>query len=140
MGKAAGNGSSPVYVQEIPISVPVAIATGVFTSLKNSSAAFLGTGAMILRAYLRITTASTGAGTIDIGITAVSATTASDVLFDGLSTAATGVFDSMDGTDNGSNGVAKPQVWAEDAWVTLAEASGDLAGLVGTLYIEYTYL
>lgn len=140
MGKVAGNGSSPVYVHEIAVSVPSAIATGVFASLKNSGAAFLGAGAMILRAYLRITTASTGAGTIDIGVTAVSATTASDTIFDGLSTAATGIFDSMDGTDNGTNGIAKPQVLAEDSWITLAEASGDLAGLVGTLYVEYTYL
>lgn len=139
MGQLAGNSSSAVYVKEVAISVPSAIATGVFSALKNSDAQFGGADLILMRAWLRITTASTGAGTIDIGLTAVSATTAADTVFDGLSTAATGIFDSADGTDNGTNGVAKPQLWAKDAWLTLAEASGDLAGLVGTLYVEYAF-
>ncbi len=107
----------------------------VFEAMANPA----GVDIMVLRAWLRITTASTGAATLDIGI-ATGATTASDVLFDGLSAAATGIFDSMDGTDNGTNGVAKPQVWASGSFVTVKEASGDVAGLVGTLYVEFTYL
>lgn len=139
MGKIAGNGSSPVYVHELSISSAAAVATGVYTSIKNSDASFAGADLIVLRAWIRVTTGSTGASTVDIGITATSATTASDVLFDAISLATPGFFDSADGTDNGTNGVAKPQLWAKDSWITVAEASGDIAGVVGTLYIEYTY-
>jgi hypothetical protein len=131
--KIAGNDSSPVYVKELAITGGPST-TGVWTALANPA----GVELMILRAYLRITTASTGASTLDIGIGATS-TTASDVLLDGISGASTGVFDSMDGTDNGTNGVAKPQVWGSTAYVTVKEASGDVDGLVATLYVEYTY-
>lgn len=99
-----------------------------------------GVDVMILRAYLRTTAVATAAATLDIGIGSTS-TTAGDTLFDGLDVnAAIGIFDSMDGTDNGTNGVAKPQVWTAGYYVTVKEASGNVDGLVGTLYIEYTYL
>lgn len=132
--KIAGNDSAPVYVKELAITGGSADAN-VFEALANPT----GVDVMVLRAYLRITTASSGASTLDIGI-AADAVTASDVLIDGLSGAATGIFDSADGTDNGTNGVAKPQVWASTSYITVKEASGNVDGLVATLYVEYTYL
>ena len=95
---------------------------------------------MVHRAYIRVTTASTGASTADIGIHASSATTNADNLLDGISLAATGIFDSADGTDNGTNGVAKPQVWPAAGFINIGEASGDVAGFAGSLYVEYSYL
>lgn len=131
--KIAGNDSSPVYVKELAITGGASSAN-VFASLLNPA----GVELMITRAWLRITTASTGASTLDIG-PAADATTANDTLLDGLSAAATGIFDSQNDTDNGTNGSAKPLVWAAGGSVTVKEASGDVAGLVATLYVQYTY-
>lgn len=93
---------------------------------------------LVERAVLDVTTQSTGACTLDIGRTTVSATTGADTLLDGISVAAAGVFDSTNDTDNGTNGVAKVQKLAAGGWVTVSEASGAAEGLVGTLYIYYT--
>lgn len=94
-------------------------------------------GAVILRVLLNITTVSTGASTINVGYTAVSATTASDTLLDGIDgNAATGLFDSMNAAlDTGAN--AHAQLAASGKWITIAEATGDTSGLVGTAYIQY---
>jgi hypothetical protein len=91
---------------------------------------------VITRAILNITTQSTGASTIDIGLTATTATTTSDTLLDGVSGAAVAVFDSADaGLDSGANDMA--QALASGKWVTIDEASGDTSGLVGVLFIYY---
>ena len=91
---------------------------------------------IVLREWLDITTQSTGASTIDSGVTPTSATTSSDTLLDGVSGAAVAVFDSMNAAlDSGAN--AKAQKLAAGKWVTIAEASGDVTGLVANLYIEY---
>lgn len=134
MAKIAGNNSSPVYVAVLDITGGSAD-SNVFEALLNPA----GCDVMILRAYLRITTQSTGASTLDIGIGSTS-TTAGDTIIDGLSGASAGIFDSFNDTDNGTNGLAKPQVWTEGYYVTVKEASGDVDGLVAKLYIEYTYL
>lgn len=136
MGKLAGEGSGALYVREIAITGG-ASSTGVIASLTNSDAGFVGKDIIVTRAALRVTTASTGASTLDIGITATSATTSSDTLLDGISAAATGFFDSADGTDNGTNGTAKPVLWAKDSYLTIAEASGNVDGLVATLYVYF---
>lgn len=95
-----------------------------------------GAAIIVLRATLNITTQSSGASTMDVGVTAVSATTSSDTLLDGVSGAAAALCDSMDATlDSGAN--AKAQGLASGKWVTVAEASGDVTGLVATLLIEY---
>lgn len=92
--------------------------------------------AMILRSWLNITTASTGASTIDIGYTAASSTTSSDTLLDGISGTPAAVFDSMNAAlDSGAN--AKAQLAASGKWVTADEASGDTSGMVAVFYIQY---
>lgn len=59
--------------------------TGAALHAANLTAWTAPAAAVILRVLLDITTASTGASTIDIGYTAVGATTSSDTLLDGIS-------------------------------------------------------
>lgn len=93
------------------------------------------TSIIIDRILLNVTTASTSAGTVDVGTTASSATTSSDNLIDGLDVnAATGLFDNI--TDKGTNGKSR-QLLASGKWVTASQASGAVAGLVGYAYISY---
>ena len=132
----AGNGSAPVYVVTLDVT-GASGSTGVFASLANPA----GVDLLVTRAWLRTTVVATAAATLDIGIHASSASTGADNLLDGLDVnTATGIFDSHDGTDNGTNGVAKPQVWAAAGYVNVEEKTGNVNGLVGKLYVEYTYL
>jgi hypothetical protein len=103
----------------------------------NLTALTFPAAAVILRVLLDVTTVSTGASTIDVGYTAVSATTSSDTLLDGVDgNAAIALFDSMDASlDLGANAHAQKAVSGK--WITLDEASGDTTGLVATLYIQY---
>ena len=92
----------------------------------------------IIRCLIDVTTVSTGAATIDIGTTAVSATTTSDNLLDGLDVnAATGLFDNL--LSPGTNGKALQRL-AAGKWVTASMASGACAGLAGSLYVLYIVL
>lgn len=93
--------------------------------------------AIVTRVLLDVTTVATGACTVDIGYTAVSATTSSDTFLDGVDVnGATGLFDSMNAAlDTGAN--AKAQLAASGKWITADEASGDATGLVANVYIQY---
>ncbi len=94
----------------------------------------------ITEVVLSETTASTVASALDIGTTAVSATTASDNLIDGaiVSDAAPAVFDNN--TDKGANGKTR-QVLASGKWVTFADdATGNVSGFVGEALITYLIL
>jgi len=92
---------------------------------------------VVNRVVLDLTTASTGACTLDIGVTETTSTTTSDTLLDGIdANAAVAVFDSMNAAlDSGAN--AKAQKLAAAKWVTIDEKSGDATGLVANLYIHY---
>ena len=98
--------------------------TGVFASVLNP----WGVNVFIVSRQLRVSTQSSGAATVDIGV-AADATTSNDGLIDGASVAAAGVVD-VPGT-NGKTG----QFWGATQYVNVAEASGDVNGLVATLYI-----
>jgi len=90
---------------------------------------------IITRVVLDRTTKSTGASTMNIGTTAVDATTASDNLIDGVdSGAAEAIADNIN--DAGTNGKARQKL-AAGKWVTFAEATGDVTGLVANAYIHY---
>jgi|GEM_PF-1377901 len=95
---------------------------------------------LVLRATLNLTTVATGACTLDVGLTAGSATTTSDTLLDGVdANAAIGVFDSMDAAlDTGAN--AHAQLLAAGKWITIDEKTGDATGLVANLYIQYVVI
>jgi len=103
---------------------------GVFAWQNDEGASIIVTGLV-----LDVTTASTGACTLDCGTTATSATTKIDNLIDGLDVnAAAGVFDNI--TDKGTNGVSRQKL-ASAKWVTGSVASGASAGIVGFAYIRY---
>jgi hypothetical protein len=93
-------------------------------------------GAILIdRVVLDVTTKSTGASTVAVGTTAVSAVTSSNNLLDAadLGTAA-GTFDNI--TDKGSAGKSRQRL-AAGGWVTGSRASGALAGIVGSVYVYY---
>lgn len=98
-------------------------ATGVFASMANP----WGYSVRIIQALWEITTPSTGASTVDIGV-AVDAVTSNDGLLDGQSGATATVIASGAGT----NGRAS-QTWGASEFVNIAEASGDITDIVGTL-------
>jgi hypothetical protein len=129
--RITGNSESPVYRGQLAVASPGA-ATGVFASTLNP----FGREVLIHSAFLRITTQSTGAATVDIGV-AADAVTANDVLIDGLSTAAAGLFNSV--TNAGTNGKVG-QIWGASQYLNVAEASGDVTALVSVLHYTYSYL
>ena len=84
-------------------------------------------------AYIDVTTASTGACTVDIGV-AANGTTLNDTIIDGLDVnAATGVSNNIDNA--GTNGGIGVKV-ADGQWLTASVASGASAGIVGSAYIK----
>lgn len=92
-------------------------------------------GAIIVeRVVIDVTTASTGACTIDVGVTPTSATTVVDNLLDGQSVATAAVLDNIE--NQGTNGKSAGRL-ASGKWVTASVASGASAGLVGSAYIHY---
>jgi hypothetical protein len=106
-----------------------ASSSGVFASTANP----FGVSVIITRAILRITTQSTGASTLDIGVGA-NATTSNDGLIDGLSGATAGLYDNTLAANAGTNG-RPSQLWTSTTFLNVAEASGNVDALVGTLYL-----
>jgi hypothetical protein len=93
---------------------------------------------LIHRVLIDVTTVATGACTIDVGTTAVSAATSSDTLIDGLDVnAGIGLFDNI--TEKGSNGKSRQKL-ASGKWVTASQASGAIAGIVGYGYVVYSVI
>ena len=93
----------------------------------------LGAPALVERLILDITTVATAAATVNAG-TGATAATASDNLIDGLDVnAAAGVFDNLG--DPGTNGKSRQRFGATD-YVTISQATGDVAGLIGTAYVH----
>jgi hypothetical protein len=92
-----------------------------------------GVAVLVTRVVLDITTASSGACTIDVGV-AANATTLNDTLMDGQSLAAIAVLDNIE--NQGTNGVATRKL-SSTQFVTGSVASGASAGVVGFAYIYY---
>ncbi len=114
----------------VKLAIPLQAAlTGVLVG--GSLANPFGYDVIITNAVLRVTTQSTGASTMDIGV-AADAVTSNDLLMDGVAGTAAGTFDNVKSAGtNGRSGV----VWGSTQFVNVAEATGDVAGLVGTLYV-----
>lgn len=96
-------------------------------------------GAIIVETVvIDVTTKATAASTLDIGTTAVSATTSSNNLLTALDVGtAAGTFNNID--DKGASGKSRQRL-ATGAWVTASKASGATAGIVGSAYISYFVL
>lgn len=117
--------STTGIVEFVEVAIPAQGAvTGVFSSTANP----FGVDVIIVNRVLRVTTQSSGAATVDIGV-AADATTSNDGLIDGASVASAGLVSA-----NGSNG-SSYQVWGASQFLNIAEASGDVTALVGSLYV-----
>ncbi len=123
--------NAPVYTGSFTFTGTGA-SSGVIASQANPE----GQAILLTNVICRITTPSGGASTVDIGI-AADAVTSSDTLIDGLSGAAAGVFNSSN--NPGTNGGAA-RVWAANQFLNIAEASGDVNALDGTVYYQYTII
>lgn len=121
---------SSIIVVQVPIAITASTTSGQIAAIPIEGAA----GTWIHKAWLSRGTASAVACTLDIGI-AANATTSSDVLLDGISINTTGVADSENDTDNGANGVAKPQLANAGTFITATVASGNANGFVGSLHV-----
>ena len=91
-----------------------------------------GTNLLVLRIVIFVTTASTGACTIDVG-EGNSASTSYDNIIDGLDVNSTGASDNLG--DPGTNGHTV-RVWRSGEYVNASMATGATAGLVGTYAIH----
>ena len=105
---------------------------GVF-SWKNPEASDI----LVEHVALVVTTQTTGACTLDVGTTAVSATTSSDTLIDGIDVATAGTYTNDESA--GANGKPFKRL-AVGKWVTGSVASGASAGIKGTYEIYYRVL
>jgi len=91
-----------------------------------------GTDLLVLRIVIFVTTASTGACTIDVG-EGSSASSSYDNIIDGLDVSSTGASDNLG--DPGSNGHSV-RAWRSGEYVNASMATGATAGLVGTYAIH----
>ena len=128
---AVANGA---VVSGLPRVTKVALAAGTAAGGVLSWANPAGASIIVHNIVLDITTQSTGASTIDVGV-AANGTTSSDTLIDGVSGAAAGVFNSA--TNAGSNGSMSRKLTSTQ-FITASQASGAVAGLVGSAYITWS--
>lgn len=93
-----------------------------------------GVDLIVTRAVVNVTTIATAAGTLSVGI-GTGATTSYATLIDTVDVhSATGVFDNI--KDKGSGG-KQCILWPAGQYLTASKASGALAGLVGSLFVQY---
>ena len=92
---------------------------------------------IITRILLDVTTASTGASTINAGTTATTSTTSSDNFIDGASAATIAVLGNLGNA--GVNGKTVQKL-ATGKWITVSEDTGDVTGLAGFAYIHYVVI
>ena len=119
-----GANVKPAVGTELGVSVSTSTTSGVIASLANP----FGFDVMVMARSFRVTTPSSGACTVDVGI-AANATTSNDGLIDGPSVASAAVI-----TAPGTNGNTSVR-WASNQFLNVAVASGDANGLVGTVYV-----
>lgn len=113
---------------KVPLVAATTTAVGGVLKLVNPE----GVDLLITRFILDITTASTGAATVDAGVDD-GGDVSSDTLIDGKSVATAGVFDNTEDGGTNGKGVVK---WKAGEYL-VCSASATTAGMVGNAYIEY---
>ena len=96
---------------------------------------------IIVRSILDITTAGgTATSVLDVDVVA-DATSTGDDMFDGVDANATGISDSLNSTDNGTNGEGKSWKWDKKGgandYVTAKILVANATSLAGKLYVQY---
>ena len=115
---------------EIPLTGVVAVTGGAIASVANPE----GVPLVITDVKILVTTPSTGAATLAVGI-AATATTSDNDMIDGLDINAAGAGTAYHGmTALAAKGAA--QVWGATGYVT-ATGDADTTGFAGKLYVQY---
>ena len=96
---------------------------------------------IIVRCVLDVTTAGgTATSVLDVDVVA-DATSTGDDIFDGVDANAAGISDSLNSTDNGTNGEGKSWKWDKNGgtndYLTAKILTANATNLAGNLYIEY---
>lgn len=97
-------------------------------AIENTS----GLDRIVTQVILDVTTQSTAAATVDVGI-AADGTTSNAQLMDGIAVGAAGTFDMLTNAVAGTG----PNRWDDGEFLTISEASGDVADLAGYAYIQW---
>lgn len=128
--------SVPMTTQRHTLSAAAA-GTGVRLSIPNP----FGASAYVKDVIARIDTPAGGTCTLDIGV-ANNGTTSSDTVLDGINanSAAGSVFYSLNATDAGTNGRAKPVVCGATQFLNIAVATGNAGALVLALQVVWARL
>lgn len=118
----------------VPVTGTTSTTGGAMCSLANPEGATI----YILRSYLVVTTASTGAANISVGIAADGVTSATDMInalaINGAIT--TKIYNGNTIQATTKTEVTAPAAWTSSKYVTCT-GSADSTGFAGTLYIEY---
>lgn len=114
------------------LKVPLVAATGTTVGGVLKVLNPEGVDLIITRLVLDVTTQSAGAATVDAGVDD-GGDVSSDILIDGKSVAAAGVFDNIE--DGGTNGRAAVK-WPAGHYL-VATASATTAGMVGSAHIQF---
>lgn len=121
-------------VWRMPATVRVALAAADTAGGVLAWANPMGASIIVTRVVFDVTTAATGACTLDVGV-ASGATTSSDTAMDGLDVnSATGTFDNIE--NQGTNGKSALKMTSSQ-YLTASKASGAAAGLAGYAYITF---
>lgn len=124
-GRYSNRTGGNVFEHSLALTAATGTTGGGVVSIANP----FGFDVYIIRAIVDVTTVSTGAATIDVGV-AANGTTTNDTLIDGLDVnAAVIVADNI--TNKGTNGKATKK-WTSTQYVT-ATASATTAGMVGSI-------
>jgi hypothetical protein len=117
-----------------PVTGTTSTTGGAMCSIANPE----GQTIYILRSYLVVTTASTGAANINVGVGATATTDASDMI---NALAINGAITDKIYNGNTIQGTTKTEVSAPAAWEASkyvnCTGSASSAGFTGTLYVEY---
>jgi len=116
---------------KVALTAATTTAVGGVLSVVNPT----GVDLMITRLLLNVTTQSSGAAAVDIGVDD-GGDVNSDTLIDGLSVATAGLYDNIE--NQGTNGKSAVR-WPAGHYL-VGTASATTAGMVGYAYIEWTYV
>lgn len=120
------------YYQDVAITAAIGTGGGGLLSVLNPE----GVDLLITNVVVDVTTASTGAGTADLGI-AADGTTSADNLLDGIDFNADAVLDSA--TNKGTNGKTVLR-WGATEYLTLTKKTGSAGSevdLVARVFVRY---
>lgn len=130
--RLAGNDeATPLVKTAFTYTVAVSKTSGIIGSILNP----FGKAAIIHQATIDVTTPSSGASTMDLGV-AADAVTGADNLIDGASGASAAALNSV--KNAGSNGTSVRK-WGATQYVNLNVASGDVNGIALTVYLLVSF-